>query len=67
MEAREEVEAEDDQERLVKMHTANKQREAAVLEQLSKAFAAGDLEAARQLTTQLTYWARLEEAIAAKL
>jgi hypothetical protein len=67
MEAREEVEAEEDQERLVQMHTANKQREAATCQQLSKAFAAGDLEAARQLTAQLSYWVRLEEAIAAKL
>lgn len=67
MEAREEVEAEEDQERLVKMHTSNKQREAGVCQQLSKAFAAGDLELARQLTAQLSYWVRLEEAIAAKL
>lgn len=67
MEAREEVEAEEDQERLVKMHTANKQRAAAVCEELSKAFAAGDIDAARQLTAQLSYWVRLEEAIAAKL
>lgn len=67
MEAREEVEAEQDQERLVKLHTSNKQREAAVCQELSQAFAAGDLERARQLTAQLSYWVRLEEAIAAKL
>lgn len=67
MEAREEVEAEEDQERLVQIHTANKQREAAVCKELSQAFAANDLDRARQLTAQLSYWVRLEEAIADKL
>lgn len=67
MEAREEVEAEEDQERLVKLHTANKQREADVCRELSQAFAAHDLTRARELTAQLSYWVRLEEAIAAKL
>jgi molecular chaperone HscB len=67
MEAREEVEAEDNQEQLVKLHSANKQRAAGVCQELSKAFVAGDLDAARQLTAQLSYWVRLEEAIAAKL
>lgn len=67
MEAREEVDAEEDQEKLVKLHASNKERQALVCKQLSEAFAAEDLETARKLTAQLSYWVRLEEAIAAKL
>lgn len=67
MEARELVDQEDDQERLVKLHSANKQRQAAIVSQLSQAFAARDAEAAKQLVAQLSYWVRLEEAICEKL
>lgn len=67
MEAREEVEAASDQEALVRMHSANKQRQAALCSQLSEAFASRQWDVARKLVAQLSYWVRLEEAIAAKL
>lgn len=67
MEAREEVEGTNDQGQLVDMHKDNKQRQAALCAELSKAFGAGDWELARRLVAQLSYWVRLEEAIAAKL
>jgi DnaJ-domain-containing protein 1 len=67
MEAREEVEQEQDQEQLVKLHTENKQRQATLCKQLAGAFARGDIDGARQLVAQLSYWVRLEEAICDKL
>lgn len=67
MDAREQVDQEDDQERLVKLHTANKQRQATLCAELSDAFRKGDIEAAKQLVAQLSYWVRLEEAICEKL
>ncbi|KAF8065471.1 hypothetical protein HT031_003072 [Scenedesmus sp. PABB004] len=67
MEAREEVEGEADQEALVRLHATNRARQAALCGELSAAFSAGEAERARQLVAQLSYWVRLEEAIAAKL
>lgn len=67
MEAREEVEQEEDQQRLVQLHAANKQRQVTLCKQLSQAFKRGDMDSARQLVAQLSYWARLEEAICQKL
>ncbi|KAF6263471.1 hypothetical protein COO60DRAFT_1489839 [Scenedesmus sp. NREL 46B-D3] len=67
MEAREQVEQQHDQEQLVKLHSANKQRQAALCQQLAGAFARGDIDGARQLVAQLSYWVRLEEAICDKL
>lgn len=64
---REQVEAETDQEALVKLHTANKARQADVIGQLSHAFADGRLQDAQGLVAQLSYWVRLDEAIADKL
>ncbi|WIA16643.1 hypothetical protein OEZ85_013306 [Tetradesmus obliquus] len=67
MEAREQVEQEHDQEQLVKLHSDNKARQATLCKQLGGAFGRGDIEAARQLVAQLSYWVRLEEAICDKL
>lgn len=67
MEERELVDQEDDQERLVKLHTANKQRQAKLCQELSTAFKRGDVAEAKQLVAQLSYWVRLEEAICEKL
>eukprot|EP00882_Tetradesmus_deserticola_P016755 GHRQ01017913.1.p1 GENE.GHRQ01017913.1~~GHRQ01017913.1.p1 ORF type:complete len:252 (+),score=90.48 GHRQ01017913.1:801-1556(+) len=67
MEAREQVEQENDQEQLLKLHNANKQRQTALCKELGSAFACGDIAGARQLVAQLSYWVRLEEAIADKL
>lgn len=64
MEAREEVEgAEGDVPTLRKLLAANAQRQAALVEQLSAAFAAGDRQRAVQLTAELTYWDTLERTI----
>jgi DnaJ-domain-containing protein 1 len=67
MEAREEVDETDDQEQLIRILKANKEREAALVERLSQAFKKGDLDAAVDLTTRLTYWVRLEQSIQQKL
>jgi DnaJ-domain-containing protein 1 len=67
MEAREQVEQEHDQEQLVKLHTENKQRQVTLCQQLAGAFKRADIEGARQLVVQLSYWVRLEEAICDKL
>eukprot|EP00878_Enallax_costatus_P021494 GHUV01022755.1.p1 GENE.GHUV01022755.1~~GHUV01022755.1.p1 ORF type:complete len:203 (+),score=44.43 GHUV01022755.1:693-1301(+) len=67
MEARELVDQEDDQERLVELHSSNQKRQAALCAELSEAFRRGDQEAAKQLVAQLSYWVRLEEAICEKL
>lgn len=67
MEARELVDQEDDQGRLVKLHSTNKQRQAALCAELSIAFEKGAIEVAKQLVAQLSYWVRLEEAICEKL
>ena len=67
MEAREEVEETDDQEQLIRILKHNKVREAALIEQLSEAFRKGDVDAAVDLTTRLTYWVRLEQRIQQKL
>jgi DnaJ-domain-containing protein 1 len=67
MEAREEVEDTDDQEALVRLHSTNRARQAELCTQLSAALGSQEWECARQLVAQLSYWVRLEEAIAAKL
>jgi hypothetical protein len=67
MEAREQVEQEHDQEQLVKLHSENKQRQATLCKQLGGAFGRSDIDGARQLVAQLSYWVRLEEAICDKL
>jgi DnaJ-domain-containing protein 1 len=67
MELREQVEAEDRQEQLVQLHTANKQRQAEVIAALSRAFHSHEYEEARHLVAQLSYWVRLDEAIQNKL
>ena len=66
LEAREEVEETDDPKRLHALLSANRERQQALVAQLSRAFAGGDLRAAGGLTTQLTYLFKLEQEIVNK-
>jgi hypothetical protein len=67
MEAREEVDETEDPQRLRQLLDANHKRQRALVADLSAAFRLGDDEAALDLTNQLTYLARIEQAILHKL
>lgn len=67
LEAREEVEATEDPERLLEILAGNRKQQAAVVRDISAAFREGALHAAADATTKLTYLVRLEQEVVAKM
>ena len=61
LEAREEVDSTDDQERLADLLASNKQSQAQVIATLSEAFKADDIPVALAATTRMTYLVRLQQ------
>lgn len=66
MEAREEVESTNDPDKLHQLLTSNRTQQQALVVRLREAFKQADLQQAAELTTQLTYLDRLQQAILLK-
>jgi len=67
MEAREQVEEEEDPEKLQQLRERVAHQEARCIEDLKAAFASGDLDGAAEASTVLRYLVRIQEAIIEKM